>query len=63
MHFISFKMVLVANANAFSQATKEEINNAYRQYSKLFHPDKHQSEEKKLKADILFNKIKRAHES
>lgn len=43
-------------------ATKEEINNAYRQYSKLFHPDKHQSEEKKLKADILFNKIKRAHE-
>lgn len=30
--------------------------------SKIYHPDKHVSEEMKAKAELLFNKIKKAHE-
>ncbi|CAD5118078.1 DgyrCDS6817 [Dimorphilus gyrociliatus] len=44
-------------------ATAEEINNAYRRMSKIYHPDKHALDQlKKEKAERLFNKIKRAHE-
>ena len=44
------------------QASKEEINNAFRKMSRIYHPDKHTSEETKIKAETLFNKIKKAHE-
>ncbi|ESN92232.1 hypothetical protein HELRODRAFT_194364 [Helobdella robusta] len=43
-------------------ASADEINNAYRRLSRMYHPDKHQSDDKKQKAAQLFNKIKRAHE-
>lgn len=44
------------------QATLDEINNAFRKLSRIFHPDKHFDDEKKEKAEVLFNKIKKAHE-
>lgn len=44
------------------QATIEEINAAYRNLSRIFHPDKHVDEGKKKKAELLFNRIKGAYE-
>jgi preprotein translocase subunit Sec63 len=44
------------------QASKDEINNAFRKMSRIYHPDKHTSEDTKIKAEVLFNKIKKAHE-
>lgn len=44
------------------EATKEEINNAYRRLSKVYHPDKHVDPGLKEKADVLFNKTKKAYE-
>ncbi|KAI1309440.1 DnaJ -like protein subfamily C member 11 [Halotydeus destructor] len=43
-------------------ATSEEIANAYRRLSKLFHPDKHTDPVHKKNAENMFNKIKKAHE-
>ncbi|XP_025829928.1 dnaJ homolog subfamily C member 11 [Agrilus planipennis] len=48
--------------NISKEATKEEINNAYRRLSRIYHPDKHLDPEKKQKAEILFNKTKKAYE-
>jgi curved DNA-binding protein CbpA len=44
------------------QATDEEINNAYRRLSRMYHPDKHSDVEKKTKAEHLFNKTKKIYE-
>lgn len=44
------------------QATPEDITTAYRRLSRLYHPDKHPDPEQKHKADILFNKVKKAYE-
>ncbi|XP_044751000.1 dnaJ homolog subfamily C member 11 [Coccinella septempunctata] len=44
------------------EATKEEINNAYRRLSRIYHPDKHLDPNLKSKAEILFNKTKKAYE-
>jgi hypothetical protein len=44
------------------QATQEEISNAYRRSSRLYHPDKHVDPIRKKEAEILFNKIKKAYE-
>lgn len=46
----------------FKKATLDDINTAYRRLSRQFHPDKHQSQEDKTNADVLFNKIKKAYE-
>lgn len=47
----------------FFQATQEEISNAYRRMSRLYHPDKHASRPGMTeKAELLFNKIKKAHD-
>ncbi|KDR18967.1 dnaJ homolog subfamily C member 11 isoform X2 [Zootermopsis nevadensis] len=43
-------------------ATNEEINNAYRRNSRLYHPDKHVEPIRKKEAEILFNKTKKAYE-
>jgi DnaJ family protein C protein 11 len=43
-------------------ATNEEINNAYRRNSRLYHPDKHLDPDRKKEAEILFNKTKKAYE-
>ncbi|XP_019878016.1 dnaJ homolog subfamily C member 11 [Aethina tumida] len=48
--------------NLPKEASKEEINNAYRRLSLMYHPDKHVDSEAKSKAEILFNKTKRAYE-
>ncbi|XP_050306839.1 dnaJ homolog subfamily C member 11 [Anthonomus grandis grandis] len=48
--------------NVPKEASKEEINNAYRKFSRMYHPDKHREPELKAKADIMFNKIKKAYE-
>ncbi|EFA04019.2 dnaJ homolog subfamily C member 11 isoform X1 [Tribolium castaneum] len=48
--------------NVPKEATKEEINNAYRRLSRMYHPDKHVDPELKTKAEILFNKTKKAYE-
>lgn len=40
----------------------EEINAAYRNLSRIYHPDKHIDEEKKEKAELLFNRTKKAYE-
>lgn len=44
------------------QATEAEIHTAYKKLSLLYHPDKHLDEEKKKKAEILFQKLKKAYE-
>ena len=44
------------------QATVEEINNAFRHLSKIYHPDKHVQPDKKKKAEEIFNKLRKAHD-
>lgn len=44
------------------QATLEEINAAYRQLSRTYHPDKHVNVEHKEMAEMLFNRTKKAYE-
>lgn len=44
------------------QATTEEINNAYRRQSRLYHPDKHVDPVLKKEAETLFNRTKKAYE-
>lgn len=48
--------------NVPTNASSEQINNSYRQLSRQFHPDKHLDDEKKQKAELLFNRTKRAYE-
>ncbi|KAH8369713.1 hypothetical protein KR093_000688 [Drosophila rubida] len=43
-------------------ATPEQINSAYRKQSRIYHPDKHQDPESKQKAEMMFNRTKRAYE-
>ncbi|KZC09223.1 DnaJ like protein subfamily C member 11, partial [Dufourea novaeangliae] len=43
-------------------ATPEEIHNAYRRQSRLYHPDKHTDPALKKEAEILFNRTKKAYE-
>ena len=46
----------------FLQATQNEITQAYRRLSKVFHPDKHIDEQDKKRAQRIFNRVKRAYE-
>lgn len=48
--------------NLPKNASTEQISNSYRNLSRQFHPDKHQDEESKQKAELLFNRTKRAYE-
>jgi len=48
--------------NVGKDATKEEINAAFRQLSRLYHPDRHTDPKRKKKAELLFDKSKKAHE-
>ncbi|GAB1602234.1 dnaJ homolog subfamily C member 11-like isoform X1 [Argonauta hians] len=48
--------------NVDRKASLEEINNAFRRLSKIYHPDKHHGELEKKKAETMFSKIKKAHE-
>lgn len=43
-------------------ATDEDISNAYRRLSRLYHPDKHMNPERKKEAEVLFSKTKKAYE-
>ena len=52
--------MLVYNCKLF-QASQEDITNAYRKLSRIYHPDKHPIERKK-QAEVLFNKTKKAYE-
>ena len=47
----------------YFQASKDEINQAYKRLSKVYHPDKHQDPLHKKNAENLFSKLKKAHES
>ena len=45
------------------QASIDDVNNAFRRLSRIYHPDKHASApEKATDAQRLFTKIKKAHE-
>ncbi|XP_050360997.1 dnaJ homolog subfamily C member 11 [Nymphalis io] len=49
--------------NVSKTATPEEINSAYRRFSRIFHPDKHSTDPNKQKwAEQIFNKVKEAYE-
>jgi len=48
--------------NVRKEASKEEINAAFRQLSRLYHPDRHADPKQKKKAELLFDKSKKAHE-
>ncbi|KAH9627789.1 hypothetical protein HF086_000174 [Spodoptera exigua] len=49
--------------NVSKTATLEEINSAYRRFSRMFHPDKHSTDPNKQKwAEQIFNKVKEAYE-
>ncbi|XP_011685885.1 PREDICTED: dnaJ homolog subfamily C member 11 [Wasmannia auropunctata] len=43
-------------------ASPEDISNAYRRLSRLYHPDKHTDPTLKKEAEILFNRTKKAYE-
>ncbi|XP_028049704.1 dnaJ homolog subfamily C member 11 isoform X2 [Monomorium pharaonis] len=43
-------------------ASPEDISNAYRRLSRLYHPDKHVEPTLKKEAEILFNRTKKAYE-
>ncbi|KAK3594961.1 hypothetical protein CHS0354_019884 [Potamilus streckersoni] len=57
-----FKDDYYAILNLPKDASKDDVNNAYRKFSKIFHPDKHQDPLKKKDAEQMFGKLKRAHE-
>ena len=44
------------------QASSEDITQAYRRLSRLYHPDKHLHPERKKEAEALFSKTKKAYE-
>ncbi|BFZ23520.1 hypothetical protein BsWGS_26560 [Bradybaena similaris] len=48
--------------NVDRKASIEEINNAFRHLSKIYHPDKHVDPNKKKKAEEVFNKLRKAHD-
>lgn len=48
--------------NVSRNAANDEISNAYRRLSRLYHPDKHVDPHRKKEAEILFNKTKKAYE-
>ncbi|CAH2034852.1 unnamed protein product, partial [Iphiclides podalirius] len=49
--------------NVSKTASTEEINSAYRRFSRMFHPDKHSTDPNKQKwAEQIFNKVKEAYE-
>ncbi|XP_061392034.1 dnaJ homolog subfamily C member 11 [Musca vetustissima] len=48
--------------NVPKEASAEQINNAYRKLSRLYHPDKHTEPENKQKAELMFNRTKKAYE-
>ncbi|KAL7037167.1 hypothetical protein ACKWTF_009098 [Chironomus riparius] len=48
--------------NVPKDATIEQINSAYKNLSRTYHPDKHIDPEAKKNAEIIFNKLKQAHE-
>ncbi|XP_046423389.1 dnaJ homolog subfamily C member 11 isoform X1 [Neodiprion pinetum] len=48
--------------NVPRNATAEEINNAYRRQSRLYHPDKHVDPVLKREAETLFTRTKKAYE-
>ncbi|XP_026465134.1 dnaJ homolog subfamily C member 11-like [Ctenocephalides felis] len=58
----SFEENYYSFLNIPKTATPEEINSAYRNFSRLFHPDKHQDAVQKEKAEIMFNRTKQAYE-
>lgn len=43
------------------QATLEQINASYKSLSRMYHPDKHNDPSKKQDAEMIFNRIKKAH--
>lgn len=44
------------------QATPQEIDRAFRQLSRKFHPDRHSEEERKRDAEAHFARLQRAHD-
>ncbi|XP_075540929.1 dnaJ homolog subfamily C member 11 [Dermacentor variabilis] len=48
--------------NIGKNATTEEITNAYRRLSKIYHPDKHADPLRKRDAEVLFNKTRKAYD-
>ncbi|KAL6260832.1 dnaJ homolog subfamily C member 11 [Pogonomyrmex barbatus] len=48
--------------NIPKNASPEDISNAYRRLSKLYHPDKHTDPTLKKEAEVLFNRTKKAYE-
>ncbi|XP_011333880.1 dnaJ homolog subfamily C member 11 isoform X2 [Ooceraea biroi] len=48
--------------NIARNASPEDISNAYRRQSRLYHPDKHTDPVLKKEAEILFNRTKKAYE-
>ncbi|XP_050097197.1 dnaJ homolog subfamily C member 11 [Anopheles aquasalis] len=51
-----------AALNVPRTATQEEISRAYRNLSRIFHPDKHGNGENKQNAELMFNRTKKAYE-
>lgn len=48
--------------NVPRNASPEEISTAYRTFSRMYHPDKHLDVENKEKAEMMFNRTKKAYE-
>lgn len=48
--------------NFWSKAPDKEITQAYHRFGRIYHPDKHKTEESKRNAEILFAKIKKVYD-
>lgn len=48
--------------NLPKDASIDQINASYRKLSRVYHPDKHVNSDKKQKAELLFNRTKKAYE-
>ena len=42
-------------------ASENEITAAYKKLSRLYHPDKHRDEDKKIQAEVMFSKLQTAY--
>jgi len=54
--------LLLPDAQSFTQATEDEIKEAYKRLCRTFHPDKHVDQTDKLAAEKKFQVIQKAYE-
>ncbi|GIY59690.1 dnaJ homolog subfamily C member 11 [Caerostris extrusa] len=62
LYLSNHKRMQIKRKSRIAFGISEDITNAYRRLSRLYHPDKHRDPIQKKNAEILFNKTKTAYE-